>query len=230
MSKRLKNIITENDFSKSYSVEEAVDMAIKTATTKFNETIDICMNLNIDPKNGEQNVRGKIKLPKSLGKNVKVCVFASDDKQQEAKDAGADIVGSDELVEKVENGFVDFDRCISTPDMMSKVGQLGRVLGTKGLMPNPKSGTVSNDIVRAIKDFKFGKTEYKNDKNGIVHLGIGKVSFSAENIFDNFETVYNQISKIKPAAVKGTYIKSISLATSMGCGIFVETQKNKWTT
>ncbi len=128
MGKRLKNIITENDFSRSYSVEEAVDMAIKTATTKFNETIDICMNLNIDPKNGEQNVRGKIKLPKSLGKNVKVCVFASDDKQQEAKVAGADIVGSDELVEKVENGFVDFDRCISTPDMMSKVGKLEKFL------------------------------------------------------------------------------------------------------
>ena len=179
MGKRLKNIITENDFSKSYSVEEAVDMAIKTATTKFNETIDICMNLNIDPKNGEQNVRGKIKLPKSLGKNVKVCVFASDDKQQEAKDAGADIVGSDELVEKVENGFVDFDRCISTPDMMSKVGKLGKVLGPRNLMPNPKLGSVTNDLKQAIEDAKSGELEFKNSdtlfRQGLQNLILKRV-------------------------------------------------------
>ena len=144
MGKRMKNIMSENDLEKSYDLGDAVEIALKTSTTKFDETIDICMNLNIDPKNGEQNVRGKIKLPKSLGKQVKICVFVPEDKQQEAKDAGADIVGSDELVQKVEGGFTDFDRCIASPDMMSKVGKLGKVLGPRNLMPNPKLGTVTN--------------------------------------------------------------------------------------
>ena len=181
MNKRLKRIFEENDFEKKFNIDEAVELAINTSTTKFDETIDICMNLNIDPKNGEQNVRGTIKLPKGLGKKVIVCVFAKDDKQQEAKDAGADIVGGDELIEKVEGGFTDFDRCISTPDMMSKVGKLGKVLGPRSLMPNPKLGSVTSDLKKAVEDAKAGEIEYKNSDT-LVQAGIGKSSFDKEEI------------------------------------------------
>ena len=218
MSKRLNNIIAENDFSKSYSLEDAVDIAIKSATTKFNETIDICMNLNIDPKNGEQNVRGKLKLPKGLGKDVKVCVFASDDKQQEAKDAGADIIGSDELVEKVENGFVDFDRCISTPDMMSKVGKLGKVLGPRNLMPNPKLGSVTNDIKKAVEDAKAGELEFKNNDT-LVQAGIAKSDFEKGDVLSNIKFFFETISKARPSGIKGDFVKKVSISPTMGPGI-----------
>ena len=218
MSKRLKSINAESDFSKKYSLEDAVDMAIKSATTKFNETIDICMNLNIDPKNGEQNVRGKVKLPKSLGKNIKVCVFASEDKQQEAKDAGADIVGSDELVEKVDNGFVDFDRCISTPDMMSKVGKLGKVLGPRNLMPNPKLGSVTNDIKQAVEDAKAGELEFKNNDK-LVQVGIAKSDFEKGDVINNIKFFYETISKERPSGIKGDFVKKVSISPTMGPGI-----------
>ena len=206
MNKRLKKIFAENDFEKKFNINEAVEIAINTATTKFDETIDICMNLNIDPKNGEQNVRGTIKLPKGLGKKVKVCVFAKDDKQQEAKDAGADIVGGDELIEKVESGFTDFDRCISTPDMMSKVGKLGKVLGPRSLMPNPKLGSVTNDLKKAVKDAKAGEIEYKNSDT-LVQAGIGKSSFDNEEIKKNIIFFVEKISKDRPAGIKGDFIK-----------------------
>ena len=218
MGKRLKKIIAENDFTKIYSIEEAVEVAIKSATTKFNETIDICLNLNIDPKNGEQNVRGKIKLPKSLGKNVKVCVFASDDKQQEAKNAGADIVGSDELVEKVENGFVDFDRCISTPDMMSKVGKLGKVLGPRNLMPNPKLGSVTNDLKKAVEDAKAGELEFKNNDT-LVQAGIAKSDFEKSDVINNIKFFYEKIAKERPSGIKGEFIKKVTISPTMGPGI-----------
>ena len=218
MGKRLKNIITENDFSKSYSVEEAVDMAIKTSTTKFNETIDICMNLNIDPKNGEQNVRGKIQLPKGLGKKVKVCVFASDDKQQEAKAAGADIVGADELVEKVEGGFIDFDRCISTPDMMPKVGKLGKVLGPRNLMPNPKLGSVTNDLKKAVEDAKAGEIEYKNSDT-LIQAGIAKSDFQKDEVLNNVKYFVETITKERPSGIKGEFVKKVSISPTMGPGI-----------
>ena len=218
MNKRLKSINAESDFSKKYSLEDAVDMAIKSATTKFNETIDICMNLNIDSKNGEQNVRGKVKLPKSLGKNIKVCVFASEDKQQEAKDAGADIVGSDELVEKVDNGFVDFDRCISTPDMMSKVGKLGKVLGPRNLMPNPKLGSVTNDIKQAVEDAKAGELEFKNNDK-LVQAGIAKSDFEKDDVINNIKFFYETISKERPSGIKGDFVKKVSISPTMGPGI-----------
>tara|TARA_B100001248_G_scaffold92962_1_gene68995 strand:- start:323 stop:880 length:558 start_codon:yes stop_codon:yes gene_type:complete len=176
------------------------------------------MNLNIDPKNGEQNVRGKIKLPKSLGKNVKVCVFASDDKQQEAKDAGADIVGSDELVEKVENGFVDFDRCISTPDMMSKVGKLGKVLGPRNLMPNPKLGSVTNDLRQAIEDAKSGELEFKNSDT-LIQAGIAKSDFEKSDVINNIKFFYETISKERPSGIKGDFVKKVSISPTMGPGI-----------
>ena len=218
MSKRIKKIIADNDFSKSYSLDDAVDLAIKVSTCKFNETIDICMNLNIDPKNGEQNVRGKIQLPKGLGKNVKVCVFASDDKQQEAKDAGADIVGADELVEKVEGGFIDFDRCISTPDMMPKVGKLGKVLGPRNLMPNPKLGSVTNDLKKAVEDAKAGEIEYKNSDT-LIQAGIAKSDFQKDEVLNNVKHFVETITKERPSGIKGEFVKKVSISPTMGPGI-----------
>ena len=222
MSKRIKKIIADNDFSKSYSLEDAVDLAIKASTCKFNETIDICMNLNIDPKNGEQNVRGKIQLPKGLGKKVKVCVFASDDKQQEAKDAGADIVGADELVEKVEGGFIDFDRCISTPDMMPKVGKLGKVLGPRNLMPNPKLGSVTNDLKKAVEDAKAGEIEYKNSDT-LIQAGIAKSDFQKDEILNNVKYFVETITKERPSGIKGEFVKKVSISPTMGPGIDINT-------
>tara|TARA_S200000501_G_C20799024_1_gene733137 strand:- start:263 stop:946 length:684 start_codon:yes stop_codon:yes gene_type:complete len=218
MSKRIKKIIADNDFSKSYSLDDAVDLAIKVSTCKFNETIDICMNLNIDPKNGEQNVRGKIQLPKGLGKNVKVCVFASDDKQQEAKDAGADIVGADELIEKVEGGFIDFDRCISTPDMMPKVGKLGKVLGPRNLMPNPKLGSVTNDLKKAVEDAKAGEIEYKNSDT-LIQAGIAKSDFQKDEVLNNVKYFVETITKERPSGIKGEFVKKVSISPTMGPGI-----------
>ena len=221
MSKRMKAILTENDFSQSQPLDVAVDSAIKTSTTKFNETIDICLNLNIDPKNGEQNVRGKMKLPKSLGKKIKVCVFASDEKQQEAKDAGADIVGSDDLIQKVESGFTDFDRCISTPDMMSKVGKLGKVLGPRNLMPNPKLGSVTNEIKKAVEDAKAGEIEFKNSDT-LVQAGIAKADFDKSEIINNIKFFVDSISKERPSGVKGDFIKRVYISPTMGPGINID--------
>ena len=221
MNKRLKKIFEENDFEKKFNIDDAVELAINTATTKFDETIDICMNLNIDSKNGEQNVRGTIKLPKGLGKKVIVCVFAKEDKQQEAKDAGADIVGGDELIEKVEGGFTDFDRCISTPDMMSKVGKLGKVLGPRSLMPNPKLGSVTNDLKKAVEDAKAGEIEYKNSDT-LVQAGIGKSSFEKEEIKNNIIYFVEKISKDRPSGIKGDFIKRIFISPTMGPGINVD--------
>ena len=221
MNKRLKRIFEENDFEKKFNIDEAVELAISTSTTKFDETIDICMNLNIDPKNGEQNVRGTIKLPKGLGKKVIVCVFAKDDKQQEAKDAGADIVGGDELIEKVEGGFTNFDRCISTPDMMSKVGKLGKVLGPRNLMPNPKLGSVTSDLKKAVEDAKAGEIEYKNSDT-LVQAGIGKSSFDKEEIKKNIMFFIEKISKDRPSGIKGDFIKRIFISPTMGPGINID--------
>ena len=221
MNKRLKKIFDENDFEKKFNIDEAVDLAINTATTKFDETIDICMNLNIDPKNGEQNVRGTIKLPKGLGKKVRVCVFAKEDKQQEAKDAGADIVGGDELIEKVEGGFTDFDRCISTPDMMSKVGKLGKVLGPRSLMPNPKLGSVTNDLKKAVEDAKAGEIEYKNSDT-LVQAGIAKADFDRTEIISNIKFFVETISKDRPSGVKGDFIKKVFISPTMGPGINID--------
>ena len=221
MSKRMKDILNQNDFSKSYNLGDAIDLAMQSSTTKFDETIDICMNLNIDPKNGEQNVRGKLKLPKSLGKQIKVCVIVPEDKQKEAKDAGADIVGSDELVQKVEGGFTDFDRCIASPDMMSKVGKLGKVLGPRNLMPNPKLGTVTNDIKQAIDDAKAGEIEYKSSET-LIQAGIAKSSFAKEDIKKNIQFFVEKISKDRPSGVKGDFVKKIYISPTMGPGVNID--------
>ena len=218
MKKRITKIYSEFDKAKFYSLEDGVDIAIKSSTAKFNETIDIAINVNVDPKKGEQNVRGKIQLPKSLGKVIKVCVFANADKQEEAKEAGADLVGGDELVEKVKAGFTDFDRCISTPDMMAKVGKLGQVLGPRGLMPNPKLGTVTANVKKAVEDAKAGELEYKT--NGIViHSGVGKSKFNKAELVSNIKFFVETISKDRPAGIKGDFIKGVSISPTMGPGI-----------
>ena len=218
MKKRLNKIYSEFDRTKLYSVDEGADIALNTSSAKFEETIDIAVNVNVDPKKSEQNVRGKIQLPKSLGKTIKVCVFANADKIDEAKDAGADLVGGDELVEKVQAGFTDFDRCIATPDMMAKVGKLGQVLGPRGLMPNPKLGTVTTNVKKAVEDAKAGELEYKT--NGLViHSGVGKSKFNKEELVSNIKFFVETISKDKPSGVKGDFIKSISISPTMGPGI-----------
>ena len=218
MKKRLNKIYSEFDKTKLHSVDEGVDIAINSSSAKFEETIDIAINVNVDPKKSEQNVRGKIQLPKSLGKTIKVCVFANADKIDEAKDAGADLVGGDELVEKVQAGFTDFDRCIATPDMMAKVGKLGQVLGPRGLMPNPKLGTVTTNVKKAVEDAKAGELEYKT--NGIViHSGVGKSKFNKEELVSNIKFFVETISKDKPSGVKGDFVKSISISPTMGPGI-----------
>ena len=218
MKKRITKIYSEFDKAKLYSLEDGVDIAMKSSTAKFNETIDIAINVNVDPKKGEQNVRGKIQLPKSLGKVIKVCVFANADKQEEAKEAGADLVGGDELVEKVKAGFTDFDRCISTPDMMAKVGKLGQILGPRGLMPNPKLGTVTANVKKAVEDAKAGELEYKT--NGIViHSGVGKSKFNKAELVSNIKFFVETISKDRPAGIKGDFIKGVSISPTMGPGI-----------
>ena len=218
MKKRITKIYSEFDKAKFYSLEDGVDIAMKSSTAKFNETIDIAINVNVDPKKGDQNVRGKIQLPKSLGKVIKVCVFANADKQEEAKEAGADLVGGDELVEKVKAGFTDFDRCISTPDMMAKVGKLGQVLGPRGLMPNPKLGTVTANVKKAVEDAKAGELEYKT--NGIViHSGVGKSKFNKAELVSNIKFFVETISKDRPAGIKGDFIKGVSISPTMGPGI-----------
>ena len=218
MKKRLNKIYSDFDKTKLYSVDEGVDIAINSSSAKFEETIDIAINVNVDPKKSEQNVRGKIQLPKSLGKTINVCVFANADKIDEAKDAGADLVGGDELVEKVQAGFTDFDRCIATPDMMAKVGKLGQVLGPRGLMPNPKLGTVTINVKKAVEDAKAGELEYKT--NGIViHSSVGKSKFNKEELVSNIKFFVETISKDKPSGVKGDFIKSISISPTMGPGI-----------
>ncbi len=207
---------------KLYEVADALSLAIETATAKFDETIEIHVRLGVDPRSADQQVRGSVVLPNGTGKTVKVLVIAKGDKADAAKEAGADIVGGEEIVDKImKEGWLDFDTCITTPDMMGVVGRCARVLGPRGLMPNPKSGTVTMDVAKAIKDIKAGKVEYRVDKFGIVHAAIGKKSFGTEKLVENYETFVEAIVKAKPQAAKGQYIKSINVASTMGPGIKV---------
>jgi large subunit ribosomal protein L1 len=208
------------DRTKLYDVDEAISLVKQTAKAKFDETIEASIRLGVDPRHADQQVRGAVVLPHGTGKTVKVLVFAKGDKAKEAEEAGADYVGAEELVQKIqgENWF-DFDICVATPDMMGVVGRLGRILGPKGLMPNPKSGTVTMDVAKAVNDIKAGKVEYRVDKAGIIHVPIGKASFDEEKIKDNFRTLMDAIIKAKPAAAKGTYLRSVVLSSTMGPGI-----------
>ncbi len=198
------------------SVEEAVKIVKERATAKFDETIDISINLNVDTRKAEQNIRGMISLPNGTGKNGRVAVFAKDAKAEEAKKAGADIVGSDELLADIQAGKINFDRCIATPDMMGVVGRVARILGPKGLMPNPKLGTVTPNVIKAVEDAKAGQLEYRAEKTGIVHAGVGKASFDEKKLAENVQAFITVISKAKPSTVKGTYIKRVTLTSTMG--------------
>ncbi|WP_422447768.1 50S ribosomal protein L1 [Thermoanaerobacterium sp. DL9XJH110] len=207
------------DRTKLYDPVEAIELVEKTANKKFDETIEVAVRLGVDPRHADQQVRGVVTLPHGTGKAVKVAVFAKGDKAREAEEAGADIVGAEDLVSRVEDGFLDFDVAVATPDMMGAVGKLGRILGPKGLMPNPKAGTVTFDVGKAVKEIKAGKIEYRVDKTSIVHAPIGKKSFGREKLLDNFRALMEAIIKAKPAAAKGQYIKSVVISSTMGPGI-----------
>lgn len=207
------------DNSKTYSYTEAVELAKKTSTTKFDSSVEACFNLNVDPRHADQQIRGAIVLPHGTGKTQKVLVVTQGAKEQEAKDAGADFVGGKEILEDIKKGWFEFDVIVATPDMMGELGKLGKVLGPKGLMPNPKTGTVTMDVTKAVTEIKKGKIEYRVDKEGNINVAIGKVSFTAEQLAENFKSLYDVIAKARPAAVKGFYMKSVTLATTMGPGI-----------
>src|SRR6187431_759094 len=220
--KRMKKVREGVDPAKAYSLPEAVKMVKERAKAKFDETIEIAMNLGVDPKHADQMVRGVVTLPNGSGRSVRVGVFARGAKADEAKAAGADVVGAEDLVEKVQNGTIDFDRCIATPDMMPLVGRLGKVLGPRGMMPNPKIGTVTMDVTGAVKGAKGGSVEFRVEKAGIVQAGIGKASFSEEKLVENIKALVDAVSKAKPAGAKGTYIQRVAVSSTMGPGVKVE--------
>jgi len=216
VGKRIKQAYTNVDDNKVYGFAEAVKIIKENATAKFDETIEVAINLNVDTRKADQNIRGMISLPHGTGKSVRVAVFARDAKAQEALAAGADIVGSDDLVEQILKNQINFDRCIATPDMMGVVGKVARVLGPKGLMPNPKLGTVTPNVAQAVKDAKGGQIEYRAEKQGIVHAGIGKASFSEIQLTENLKAFTDVIFKARPSGIKGAYVKRISLTSTMG--------------
>ncbi len=221
-SKKMQDALKKVDTTKSYSAAEAVALAQDTNIAKFDATVEVAYHLNVDPKKADQQIRGAVVLPNGTGKKQTVLVFAKGEKAKEAEAAGADFVGEADLVEKIQGGWFDFDVVVATPDMMAQVGRLGRVLGPKGLMPNPKTGTVTMDVTKAIEEVKAGKVTYRVDKAGNVHVPIGKVSFDAEKLEENFRTIHDIIVKAKPAATKGTYIKNLAVTTTFGPGIKVD--------
>ena len=222
MSKRYEESSKLIEANKKYPINEALEIIEKMPKAKFDETVELHVKLGVDSKHADQQVRGTVVLPNGTGKTLKVLVFAKGPKADEATKAGADYVGAEELIPKIQNdNWFDYDVVVATPDMMGVVGRLGKVLGPKGLMPNPKSGTVTMDVTKAINEIKSGKVEYRLDKTNIIHLGFGKVSFGADKLAENYETIMNAIIKAKPAAAKGQYIKSVSVTTTMGPGILI---------
>lgn len=222
MSKRYAESVKLVEANKEYDIKEALDVIEKMPKTKFDQTVELHVKLGVDSKHADQQVRGTVVLPNGTGKTQRVLVFAKGPKAEEAEKAGADFVGAEELIPKIQNeNWFDYDVVVATPDMMGVVGRLGKVLGPKGLMPNPKSGTVTMDVTKAISEIKSGKVEYRLDKNNIIHLGFGKVSFGADKLLENYEVIMNAIIKAKPAAAKGQYIKSVALTTTMGPSIFI---------
>jgi large subunit ribosomal protein L1 len=222
MGKRLKKAYEGIDPTTLYDIKEAVKLVKTRAKTKFDETVEIAMNLNVDPRKSDQNLRGTVMLPNGTGKTLRVAVFARGERAKEALAAGADLVGAEDLAEKVQAGEIEFDRCIATPDMMAVVGRLGKVLGPRGLMPNPKLGTVTANVTEAVRAAKGGQVEFRAEKAGLVHAGIGKVSFTEEALIENVRAFVGAISRAKPTGVKGTYIKKVSLSSTMGPGLKLE--------
>jgi len=220
--KSYRAALAKVDRSQRYALEDSLRLVKETARAKFDETVELAIRLGVDPRQADQNVRGTVSLPHGMGKTVRVLAFAKGDKEKEAQDAGADYVGSDELIKKISEGWFDFDKAVATPDMMAAVGRIGKVLGPRGLMPNPKTGTVSMDIGKAVKEIKAGKLEFRVDKAGIVHVPVGKASFGAELLIDNAKAVLQSILRAKPASAKGNYVKGVTVATTMGPGIKVD--------
>ena len=219
VSKRFKQAKEAVDSTKLYDVKEGIELAIKNANAKFDESMELHIKLGVDGRNADQQVRGVVVLPNGTGKKVRVLVIAKGDKADEAEKAGADVVGAEDVITKIQGGWLDFDVCITTPDMMGVVGRIARVLGAKGLMPNPKSGTVTTDVTKAINDVKAGKVEYRLDKTNNVHVLFGKASFGIDKLMENYETIMSAIIKAKPAAAKGQYIKNVTITSTMGAGI-----------
>lgn len=207
---------------KRYTLKEAVDLVIKAAPAKFDETVDTAIRLGVNPQHADQMVRGSVVLPNGLGKSVRVLAFAKGEKEKEALDAGADFAGGDDIIEKIKGGWMDFDRVIATPDMMGSVGKIGKILGPRGLMPNPKVGTVTFDVGKAVKELKAGKVEFRVEKAGIVHTPVGKVSFGPQKLEENIMSIIEAVVKLKPASSKGTYLRSIAVSTTMGPGIKID--------
>jgi large subunit ribosomal protein L1 len=223
IAKRMRAALENTDRTSFLSVDAAVKIVKSNAKAKFDETIEVAMNLGVDPRHADQMVRGVVSLPNGTGRTVRVAVFAKDAKAEEATKAGADIVGAEDLMEKIQGGFMDFDRVIATPDMMAVVGRLGKVLGPRGLMPNPKVGTVTPDVAKAVKDAKGGAVQFRVEKAGIIHAGVGKASFDEAAIAENVKAFIGAVAKAKPAGAKGTYIKKISLTSTMGPGVKIDT-------
>jgi len=222
LTKNRKAVAAKYNAEKEYSLDDAAKLVKEITFTKFDSSVDVDIRLGVDPKKSDQMVRGVVSLPHGLGKVIRVLVLCSPDKEQEAKDAGADYVGLDEYIKKIEGGWVDIDVIVTMPTVMAKVGKLGKVLGPRGLMPNPKSGTVTLEVGKAVKDVKAGKVDFKIDKQGIIHASIGKASFSADKIKDNAAELIHMVAKLKPASAKGTYIQSITLSSTMSPGILID--------
>ena len=214
---------TEVGENRSYTIEDAIPLVQKIKFAKFDETVELALRLGVDPKHADQMVRGTVVLPHGLGKSKRVAAIAGGEKQREAQDAGADVVGGDDLVEKIQGGFMDFDAVVATPDMMRSVGRLGKVLGPRGLMPNPKTGTVTTDIAKAIREIKAGKVEFRVDKTGIIHAPVGKMSFQSAALVANAHALVDSIVKAKPAAAKGKYLRSVTVSSTMGPGVRIDT-------
>lgn len=222
-SKRHLEAIAKVESGKFYNINDALKLVKEISYAKFDETVDLAFKLGVDPRHADQMIRGAIALPEGTGKKIRVLVITSGDKVKEAEEAGADFVGSEEIIPKIQGGWLDFDRVIASPDMMGKIGRIGRVLGPRGLMPNPKLGTVTMDIAKAVKEQKAGKVEYRTEKNGIIHVPIGKKSFEVESLRKNFDAIVTAIIKAKPASAKGTYLKSLTVSTTMSPGVKIDT-------
>lgn len=220
--KKFRTAVENSDPGEKYSVEEAVSKSLDASFAKFDETVDVALRLGVDPKYSDQMVRGAVTLPNGLGKTVRVAVFAKGEKQAEAKAAGADYVGAEDLVEKIQGGFLDFDAAVATPDVMAMVGKIGRLLGPRGLMPNAKTGTVTFDVANAVNELKAGRVDFKVDKAGVLHAPLGKVSFGPEKILGNLKAFLDQVNRLKPSGAKGTYMQSMAVSTTMGPGMKVD--------